>query len=429
MTLGRSERGSSARRWVDPRAHQRRLASLALFQQPAPVVAYVLLVAGVALGLAVWFVPGTDLGRADWGTLAVLLGCGAASVEVARRVGEPAGLSKDLLAAWTLPIALLLPPVCALLAPAPLTAFKQLRVGRSPVYRRVFSASALGLEGFLRAAVFQHLAGPLPEALRGRPLHTAGAVLLALGCGLVVAQVNQLLVAVAVHLSMPEAAWRDLLASRENLVLDLGEICFGLLIAVGWMVSPVIAVVALPPMMLLQRSLTHAQLEAAARTDAKTGLLNANAWQQEAEREIARAHRTGSPLVVVIADLDHFKSVNDTYGHLVGDRLLTAVAAALQARLRDYDVLGRFGGEEFTLVLPHTEPAEAEQIARRLRADVAAVSVAIEGAEPVRVTVSMGAAVYGVNGADLTELLAAADLALYRSKTAGRDRVRFAPAG
>ena len=398
-----------------------------LWQLPSGLVCYVLTVSAVALVAAAVSLATTPLRITELATWAALLTCATVSVEAARRSGEPAGMSKDLLAAWTLPIALLLPPVYALLAPVPLTALTQLRIQRSPPHRRVFSAAALGLEGFGRSWLFHLLVGPLSQHLHSGP-GSAGLVLAtALGCGLVVAQLNALVIAAAVHLHSPEIGWRELLWRRENVVLDLGELSVGVLIAFGWTITPAAVLAALPPMVLLHRSLTHEQLRTEARTDAKTGLLNAGAWQQEAERELSRAARHHRPLAVIIADLDHFKKVNDTYGHLTGDQVLATTAAALCDGVRRYDSLGRFGGDEFAVLLPDTDPAEARLVAQRLQHQVAAAGLAGTDGDVIRVTVSVGVAMLGSNGSDLTELLAAADLALYRAKAAGRNQVTFAP--
>src|SRR5664280_242149 len=254
------------------------------------------------------------------------------------------------------------------------------------------------------------------------------ALLAAVGIGFGCVQLNGVLVAVAVRLSSPEIGWRQLLGQRADVLLDLLELSVGTVIAAAWITSPAAAVLALPAMIYLHRTLTHNQLRAAARTDAKTGLLNAASWQEEATREISRATRTHAPLTVLFADLDHFKEVNDQHGHLVGDQVLAAVAAALQSGSRGYDVLGRFGGEEFTIALPGTDVDEAAQITDRLRQLVSDTAVPV-GKDCVQVTVSIGAAVLGRHGQDLTDLLVAADLALYRAKAAGRNQVSFAPTG
>ena len=137
--------------------------------------------------------------------------------------------------------------------------------------------------------------------------------------------------------------------------------------------------------------------------------------------------RQHTPVAVAILDIDHFKKVNDTYGHLTGDAVLAAIAAAARALLREYDTIGRFGGEEFAIFLPHTSTAEATQVTERLRARIP--HIAIPGGGPVSpmpsgITVSIGVAATANPRHDLVDLLATADHALYQAKNAGRNRVR-----
>ena len=200
---------------------------------------------------------------------------------------------------------------------------------------------------------------------------------------------------------------------------------------------------ALPLVALLHRSFRHAHLVDASRIDAKTGLLNAGTWLREARLETARAARTRTPLSVAIADIDHFKSVNDTFGHLAGDAVLAAIASALNAQLREGDLTGRFGGEEFCILLPGTDAAEARQITERLRdqisrivtpvsegTGIAGTGIAGTGDDAaLRVTISIGVAALGSSRRDLDELLAAADHALYQAKEAGRNQVCLLAAG
>jgi diguanylate cyclase (GGDEF)-like protein len=141
--------------------------------------------------------------------------------------------------------------------------------------------------------------------------------------------------------------------------------------------------------------------------------------------EIVRGHRDAQPVAVLIADLDHFKAINDAHGHQAGDVALLAAVAALAGGLRPYDQLGRFGGEEFTAVLPRTGPVEAARIAERLCRAVSRAPMLLADT-PVEVSVSIGVAVLGEHGTDLTDWLAAADAALYRAKQTGRNRVAVA---
>jgi diguanylate cyclase (GGDEF)-like protein len=189
--------------------------------------------------------------------------------------------------------------------------------------------------------------------------------------------------------------------------------------------------IAFPTVLLVRRFLVFPVLEAQSRVDAKTGLLNVSTWEREAEAELSRSARTGTSLALAVADIDHFKSVNDTHGHLVGDKVLRAVADALTGQLRAYDRAGRFGGEEFVLLLPQTGEEDARSIAERLRRHVANMAVPIDdsdNARCVRLTISIG--VSSTNGArcELTDLLAAADAALYYAKRSGRNMTHVVPA-
>jgi diguanylate cyclase (GGDEF)-like protein len=412
----------------------RSLTRWPLLAQPAPLVAYVSVVLAADLALTGWELARTPLRAGELLLFGALLACGAACIEATRRLGMPAGVSRDLLSAWWLPIALLLPPAYALVAPIPLSALLQLRVRRSAVYRRAFSAAGLGLAGAAASIVFGHFglrAGtvrdlaawfsyPGPEVWFTRPLTVAIAV----GCAALFSVLNAGLVALAVYEAEPLAGWREVLWDSERLVLDVTEVCVGVLVTIACALSPVLLFVALPPVILLQRSLLHQQLRAAARTDAKTGLLNAAAWQREADSEMTRVARARNSLALLLIDIDHFKRVNDTHGHLAGDQVLAGLAEALRQQVRDSDVVGRFGGEEFVVLLPGADAAEAAMVAERLRQQVS-TAVTVFATGEVRVTVSIGVAVLGLHGDDIPGLLATADLALYRAKEAGRNQVRM----
>jgi diguanylate cyclase (GGDEF)-like protein len=123
-----------------------------------------------------------------------------------------------------------------------------------------------------------------------------------------------------------------------------------------------------------------------------------------------------------MADIDHFKRVNDAHGHLTGDQVLVGVAGTLVNQLREYDLVGRFGGEEFVVLVPGADTLEACRLAERLRSRVRRLSVPAAD-DTVAVTVSVGVALFRTHGQDLIELLASADLALYRAKRSGRDRI------
>lgn len=163
-----------------------------------------------------------------------------------------------------------------------------------------------------------------------------------------------------------------------------------------------------------------------ANTDGLTGLYNHRHLQERLSEEIQRAERYGRPLSLVMADLDHFKRFNDTYGHPRGDEVLIAVAGALRKLSRATDVVARYGGEEFTLILPETHLDQARGVAERTRECVEALALG-DGKGGAKITLSLGVAGYRP-GSSKEELLTSADDALYRAKRAGRNQVRVAEA-
>lgn len=161
-------------------------------------------------------------------------------------------------------------------------------------------------------------------------------------------------------------------------------------------------------------------------TDPLTGVHNRQGMARDLRREWTRALRTGQPICLALADLDHFKKVNDTWGHQAGDRVLCAAARFFQRRLRPYDMVYRYGGEEFLFCLPNTDTARAARVIDRLRRQLARVPVLLECGTKVAVTCSIGVAQM-VPGRSVHQAIAAADQALYAAKESGRNRVVVAP--
>jgi diguanylate cyclase (GGDEF)-like protein len=397
---------------------------------PRWLIAYiVVVVAGYGVAIAVTGAM-ASLSRYDLIVFGGLLLCSATTVELTRRSGENAGFSSHIFGVWELPVAILLPPVLALTLPILRVALTQLRIRQMALHRRVFTTAAAGLS-FGAASLVFHAIGP-GLSLAPRPL--LHGVLWVLAVALAAAShwaVNLGLLLPAIKGSDPAVRLRELVMTRDVAQNDVAELCVAALVTLAISVSPLAIVFALPFVTLLQRSLTHNQLVNASRIDSKTGLLNAGTWEREAAAEVARAVRTRTPLALALVDIDHFKAVNDVHGHLAGDKALGGIARTFRIFLRDYDLVGRFGGEEFALLLPHTKAVDAYGIAERIREHIAATPIDIDGvpnAGPVRLTVSMGVAALGARwdattGSQLTDLLAAADRALYQAKRAGRDQV------
>lgn len=212
----------------------------------------------------------------------------------------------------------------------------------------------------------------------------------------------------------PEVAW-----SLVDCVLKLTSL--GLyLTAVGY---------RLPEVGELQKALDKLREEVSrlhhkATTDQLTGVLSYSSLMETLEHQVDKAKQKDNPLCVMMADLDFFKKVNDTYGHLVGDLVLRHTAERIQAAVRDFDVVGRFGGEEFVIILKNTDLALARVIAERIREEVAGTPFHAKEFN-IGVTISLGVAMYK-KGECLETLLERADVAMYQAKKDGRNRVAVA---
>jgi len=387
----------------------------------AQVRNYIVFVHAAALAALALALVNTRWQARDLGVLAALVVCGSVTIEVTRRVRVVYGtVSYDMQAVWFIAAAALCPPSYAMLLPLVLTPYRVARMSHGVTFRRVFSGSACAL-AFGGAGVLFAL---FPHELTGTTWRSGTHVIVWLAvlaaCGALGLAVNNALIITAIKLSDPAASLRRHAFDREGAVTDLCQLSLAVLIALPAAFSPFLLVGALPVVIVMRRFMMHAQLVTAARLDAKTGLLNAATWQHEAGVEVSRAARIGSPLAVMIADIDHFKAVNDQHGHVAGDTVLALVAATMAALLRDYDLLGRFGGEEFIVCLPHTEPEQAFQIAERLRSKISQIS-----SGSIQVTISVGVASMESSRFGLDELVLAADAALYRAKGDGRNCVRI----
>jgi len=415
------------------RAQLLNVRSWPFWQLPRPLIAFVaavVLAAAAALAVCAAILP---VRVHDLEVFALLLACNGATVELTRRTSEPEGHVKDVHAVWELPVVILLPPFYALLMPLLRLALTQWRIRLPAVYKRVFTAAAISLSYACASLAFRaldHLAAGTPLGAAAGPGSRVTLWLLLVAASAVVQlAVNQYLVFAAVKAVDPSTRAREFIFGAHTLRNDLTELCMAVLSTLAIAMSLLTVVVALPLATLLQRSALHVQLMKDARTDSKTGLLNAATWERGATAEVIRAVRTKTQLAVALLDIDRFKSINDTYGHLTGDEVLKEISHLLGSMLREYDLAGRFGGEEFALLLPQTRAVDAFRIAERIRAAIAGLCIIAPGAtggERVYVTVSIGvAALDSGSKREYTELMAAADAALYRAKNCGRDQVQM----
>ena len=176
----------------------------------------------------------------------------------------------------------------------------------------------------------------------------------------------------------------------------------------------------------IENARLHRLIQKQAKTDPLTQLLNRREFEEQLAREVERAQRFGTPVGLVVLDLDDFKLINDRFGHLAGDGVLKAAAGAIRQCTREIDQPARWGGEEFAVILPHTGLDGAARLAERLRQAIAERQIPTPDGRSVRVTASFGVAALPGSGTTQVELTAAADDAVYRSKRAGKNRVSLA---
>ncbi len=372
-----------------------------------------------------------------WPVFAVLVGCAALHLHCSRWIErirrDHSHLPHvDLCSIWMVAGAIVLPPLLAVALVVLMYTHRWWVVGRwdasRPPHRNVFTTSMMVLATLAASTVSgltglrDHLAGHRPEGW----LDLVGLV----GAGTAQWLVNTALVATVILLTVRPRSVKDAVGSASDNLLEAGQLAMGSFVALAVAWWPGFAVPMVVAAVALHRTVLIHQLELAARTDAKTGLLNAEAWHLQARLELDRTRRqpAGATVGLFMIDVDHFKDINDTHGHQIGDAVLRRIAGALAAVVRRGDAVGRFGGEEFAVLLPSVESDEAVAIAERMRRQVHQVIAEDgDGGTVNGLTVSIGIAVWpDVDEDTLEGLLAAADAALYEAKRLGRDQVQVA---
>ncbi|MGI8666252.1 MAG: GGDEF domain-containing protein [Jatrophihabitans sp.] len=395
------------------------------------MLAYVLSVEAVICLSAAVLPFLTHWHRPDFARFGLLIVLGLVFEEISARIARlrarlAAHTHVDMTSVWTFSAAVVLPSALILPLCAIIMVDVGLRHGRQSgmrPYRQVFACAVVISACYISRAVMSLLAG------HGGPLPASAMGVLVIGVGLLVyLGVNAAVLHTAIYLAVRPVSLRTLLNSWQDISLEISTLCLGGLTALALVREPLLTLLVVPPMFVLQRSVLTRQLEIAATTDAKTGLLNAATWHHVAQREIARADREKHGAALLISDMDNFKLINDSYGHRVGDDVLKAVADCLAEEMRGYDSIGRFGGEEFVAVLSDVDEFAALTISERIRLRVAALEVTARDEEQSALrglSASIGIACYPTHGTDVEGLLHAADAALYAAKRGGRNRVEL----
>ncbi len=405
-----------------------------LWALPRHVQIYILIVEVAAVVVVLgttWVVP---VSVEHWIWFGALALAAVAHLEAARgierlRVTVEASVPYNhLQTVWFFAGVLLLPPplIAALVVIS--YAYNWLRIYRHrvPAHRKVFSSAtvilACAAAYTVLAAVYPNPGNAFAAALDG-PLGLAAVV----AAGALYRLVNYGLVVLVIVATTPDQPPRKALGHASDQLMIAAAIGLGSGIAVLVATRPWWTPMLVMTLFALHAGLLLPKFRDASRSDAKTGLFDSVFWSTLVSDELERAGRLNGRLGVLLLDLDHFKRVNDEYGHLAGDVVLRAVADTIKHSVRTHDLVGRYGGEEFAVVLPGLGADGIDVAAERIRTNIAALEVAVldlHGKERVvcGLTASAGVAVYPAHGHDRTALLTAADAALYQAKAAGRDQ-------
>ncbi len=411
----RSSAVSGVRRW-------------SLWSLPRPALGYILIVEFLSVVLTAAAIAHTHPDSTDLGRFALLAGLAIFYAEAADRIEQ----SKRYLnheriwsnhtSVWAFAGALLLPAgyagvlVVLVYAQHVLQGYRHQSIRP---HRTLFTAATMVLATLAAAGVLHVVDGGLLG-------HGLAAALAVLGAVAVFKVCNLGVLIGGMALATKPTRIFSLLPDRGTVAFEFMTLAVGFITAELVLNMPWLTPVALGVLAGLHRSSLVKGLQIAASTDSKTGLLNLTTWQDRAEQGLSRTARTDQPVAVVLIDLDRFKDVNDTHGHLVGDRVLREVATVLGVELRGHDLLGRFGGEEFVAFLEGPTADQTAAISERLRHRIASIAIT----DTTVVTGSIGVAhCTQPRQASLPDLLQVADTALYRAKADGRNRVAITHVG
>jgi diguanylate cyclase (GGDEF)-like protein len=411
----------------------------ALWVQPKRIIAYHLGFETLALvGMVYACVRAPAPGESDWFRFVALALCATLHIQLSRRQEERRRSRKtkpqvyvDLTGIWSFPGVLVLPIHLALLLIV-LSRAQRWFVARRQPHRFVFAAFSM-----MTAAAIAHTVVDLLGARGWVSFGALGSLssfrefAVMIIAGLIYGGLQALFIGIVLALADSSATVRTLVGTKEDNELEALTIALGIVAAVLAVNLPAALVIMVAVGVIGNRIAEVRQLQVDVRTDPKTGLLNMRGWREVAEREMNRASRDDVPCALLMVDLDHFKNINDTWGHPAGDDVLEYVAHALRSATRPSDVIGRFGGEEFVLLLPDADKVEASAAGERIRQTISDLHVPTTDKRggPVAIshrTTSVGVAVYPDHADALDQLLQAADAAVYEAKESGRNQVRLA---
>lgn len=406
-----------------------------IWARPKRVICYLLIMEALAVCVFVIALANSRLpGAADWLRLVILAAGATVHIQLTQRQEErrrnrTRTVLIDLTAVWVFPAAIILPVPLTLLLVGLIRA-QHWFVARRPAHNFVFSSLTHGLASTVAHLAFLAIGTQAWGQLSALgTLREFGAVVVA---GLVYEAVQIIYVSGVLMLGVStNPTVRGVLGSKGDNLLEAITIGLGAVTAVLLLIMPPAVAIMAVVTVVFNRLAELDQLQDDVRTDPKTGVLNMRGWTESAERAFNRASRAGENIALLMIDLDHFKWINDTFGHPAGDDVLCSIAAALQEATRPSDLIGRFGGEEFLVLLPDADQASGELAAERIRGSIAALRIGTTDKRGEQTTIagrttSVGVAVFPEHAGNLDDLVQAADAAVYEAKESGRNRTMVA---
>jgi diguanylate cyclase (GGDEF)-like protein len=369
----------------------------------------------------------------DWGRFALLLAAASSHLFLSRAKEESRRYNMqrvhvDVTSIWTLAAALVLPVPLALLLLL-VVRVQRWVVAHRPLYRYLTSTS-VAVQG-LFAVHYLLLTNDVSLSASIAPLRTTYGVIVIGGALVSYVLIQIVLIGVAAYLSRPNMTLLQAFGSRWDNQLEVTTALFGLVGAILLVEAPVVFPILIVVGSAFNRISEIEQLQVQARTDPKTQLFNMHGWTDLANRDMERAARSGAWVSVLMVDVDHFKLVNDTWGHPAGDEVLLVIAGCLRNETRPNDVVGRFGGEEFVVLLVEADADTAVSVAERIRLRIAKTELTIRDKRGMTTsipgrTVSIGVVTAVASEKSLDALIHDADRAVYDAKAAGRNRISVA---